>query len=399
MSAVPGTRPLDGVVVVTLEHAVAAPFATRQLADLGARVIKLERPGVGDFARGYDETVRGTSSVFFWLNRSKESVALDVKHPRAPELIERLLARADVFVQNLAPGAAQRLGLGSEDLLARHPRLIVCNVSGFGDGGPYRDRKAYDLLIQGEAGIISVTGTEEVPAKVGISVADIAGGMYGFSGILAALLQRARTGRGDVLDISLFDALAEWMGHPLYYTEHGGNQPARMGTAHPIIAPYGSFSTRDGDEILIAVQNEREWRMFCAVVLGDTGAASDERYSSMSARVANRAALDQMIGCRLAELEAEEALRLLDEANIASARVNQLRDLARHPQLVERGRWQDVATPFGDVPGLLPPGLPRGAPPRMDPVPALGAHTEQVVEWLGFSAQERAAMRAEGLFE
>ena len=399
MSAAQVTGPLDGIVVVSLEHAVAAPFATRQLADLGARVIKVERPGVGDFARGYDETVRGTSSVFFWLNRSKESLTLDVKHPRAAELLERLLARADVFVQNLAPGAATRLGLGSEELLARHPRLVVCNISGFGDTGPYRDRKAYDLLIQGEAGVISVTGTEDVPSKVGISVADIAGGMYGFSGILAALLQRARTGRGDVLDISLFDALAEWMGHPLYYTEYGGNQPARMGAAHPIIAPYGSFATRGGDEILIAVQNEREWHAFCTIVLGDPTAAEDPRWSTMSARVTNRTALDETIRGRLTQLDAVEALRLLDRANIASARVNQLRDVARHPQLVERGRWQDVATPFGDVPGLLPPGLPRGVPPRMDPVPALGQHTEQVVEWLGFSAEEREAMRAEGLFE
>lgn len=393
------SRPLDGVVVVTLEHAVAAPFATRQLADLGARVIKVERPGVGDFARGYDETVRGTSSVFFWLNRSKESLAVDVKHPGAPELLERLLARADVFVQNLAPGAAQRLGLGSEELLARHPRLIVCNISGFGDGGPYRDRKAYDLLVQGEAGIISITGTEEVPAKVGISVADIAGGMYGFSGILASLIQRGRTGRGDVLDISLFDALAEWMGHPMYYAEYGGTQPARMGTAHPIIAPYGAFATRDGTEILIAVQNEREWRSFCTVVLADPDAALDDRFASMSARVANRPALDQMIGARLAGIEAADVLRLLDEARIASARVNQVRDLARHPQLVERGRWADVQTPFGAVPGLLPPGLPRESPPRMDPVPALGEHSEQVVEWLGYSTTERAAMRDDGLFE
>ncbi|SFE32811.1 CaiB/BaiF CoA transferase family protein [Blastococcus tunisiensis] len=394
-----GARPLEGVVVVTLEHAVAAPFATRQLADLGARVIKVERPGVGDFARGYDETVRGTSSVFFWLNRSKESLTLDVKHPRAPELLDRLLERADVFVQNLAPGAAQRLGLGGDELLARHPRLVVCNISGFGDAGPYRDRKAYDLLIQGEAGVISVTGTEDVPSKVGISVADIAGGMYGFSGILAALLQRSRTGRGDVLDISLFDALIEWMGHPLYYTEYGGTQPVRMGTAHPIIAPYGAFATQEGDEILVAVQNEREWRAFCTVVLGDPAAASDPSWSTMSGRVADRTALDAMIGDRFAQLGSGEALRLLDEASIASARVNQLRDVARHPQLVDRDRWQDVATPFGPVPGLLPTGLPRGASPRMDPVPALGEHTEQVVEWLGFSAEDRAAMRADGLFE
>lgn len=390
-------QPLEGVVVLALEQAVAGPFATRQLADLGARVIKIERPEVGDFARGYDEAVHGMSSAFFWANRSKESITLDLKHPDAAGVLERLLSRADVLVQNLAPGAAERLGLDTDRLRADHPRLIVCNISGYGTDGPYRDKKAYDLLIQGEAGIISQTGTPEEPAKVGTSIADIAGGMYAYSGVLAALLERERTGEGSVLDVSLFDSLIEWMSYPLYYTEYGGTAPVRMGTSHPTIAPYGGFRTKDGHEVLLAVQSEREWRRFCAVVLGDEGPADDPRFCTMSARVANRAELQQLVGDRLATLTVEDAVALLDSAEIASAHVTEMTNLADHPQLRARARWRDVDSPVGRVPALLPPVVPRGADPRMDPVPTLGAHTEAVLQWLGYTTAETDRMRSQGL--
>ncbi|WP_153395618.1 CaiB/BaiF CoA transferase family protein [Ornithinicoccus halotolerans] len=390
-------RPLAGVVVLALEQAVAGPFATRQLADLGARVIKIERPGTGDFARGYDETVQGMSSAFFWANRSKESIALDLKHPDAPAVLERLVSRADVLVQNLAPGAAERLGLDSDRLRADHPRLVVCNISGYGQDGPYRDRKAYDLLVQGEAGIISLTGTPQEPAKVGTSIADIAGGMYAYSGVLAALLERERTGEGTVLDVSLFDSLVEWMSYPLYYTEYGGTAPARMGTSHPTIAPYGAFRTKDGHEVLLAVQSEREWRRFCGVVLGDEGPAEDPRFCTMSARVANRPELQRLVGDRLAALTVEEAVALLDRAEIASAHVTEVTDLADHPQLRARGRWRDVDSPVGQVPALVPPVVPRGADPRMDPVPELGAHTDSVLRWLGYTVEDTQRMRQQGL--
>lgn len=389
--------PLDGVVVVALEQAVAGPFATRQLADLGARVIKIERPGVGDFARDYDVTVHGMSSAFFWLNRSKESVTLDVKHPVAAEVIDRLLSRADVFLQNLAPGAADRLGLDSDSLRSSHPRLVVCNLSGYGTGGPYQDKKAYDLLIQAEAGILSLTGSPEEPAKVGTSIADIAGGMYAYSGILAALFARERSGEGSVVDVSLFDALVEWMAYPMYYTQYGGTPPARMGTSHPTIAPYGAFSTRDGHELLLAVQNEREWANLCGTVLGDEAAAVDERFSSMSARVANRPALQELIGGRIAALGMSEAVALLERAQIAYAHVTSATELPDHPQLRERGRWRDVDSPVGPLAALIPPVLFRGVEPRMDAVPALGAHTDSVLGWLGYSPQETHQMQQEGL--
>lgn len=390
-------RPLEGILIVAVEQAVAGPFATRQLADLGARVIKIERTGVGDFARSYDETVNGMSSAFFWANRSKESLTLDVKHPEAPLVLRRLMSRADVFVQNLAPGAAQRLGLGPDELRSVDPSLVVCNITGYGPDGPYRDKKAYDLLVQAEAGIISVTGSPDDPAKVGTSIADIAGGMYAYSGVLAALFRRERTGEGAVIEVSLFDSLIEWMSYPLYYTEYGGKQPPRMGMSHPTIAPYGSFRTRDGHELLLAVQSEREWRNFCALVLGDESVAADERFQSMSRRVANRDDLQQVVGNRLGEVSIDDALALLDGGDIASARVTPVRDLARHPQLLARDRWQNVDTPVGPVPALRPPGLPQGSDPRMDAVPALGEHTDDVLRWLGYTAEETAQMRATGL--
>ena len=389
--------PLHGVVVVALEQAVAGPFATRQLADLGARVIKIERAEGGDFARAYDETVHGMSSAFFWANRSKESLTLDLKHPDAGGVLERLLARADVFVQNLAPGAAERLGLGTDRLRAAHPRLVICNISGYGSDGPYRDKKAYDLLIQGEAGIISLTGSPDEPAKVGTSIADIAGGMYAYASVLGALFDRERTGEGSAIDVSLFDSLVEWMSYPLYYTQYGGTPPARMGTSHPTIAPYGAFRTKDGHEVLLAVQSEREWRNLCSLVLRDESAADDERFSTMSARVANRSALQKLVGECIGSMETEEAVAMLERAGIASAHVTPVTELANHPQLRERGRWQDVDSPVGPVPALLPPAVPRGVEARMDAVPALGAHTDSVLDWLGYTSEEAGQMRLNGL--
>lgn len=389
--------PLESVLVVALEQAVAGPFATRQLADLGARVIKIERPGVGDFARDYDETVNGMSSAFFWLNRSKESVTLDVKHPDAADVVDRLLARADVFLQNLAPGAAERLGLGTDHLRSRYPRLVVCNLSGYGHDGPYRDKKAYDLLIQGEAGIISLTGSATEPAKVGTSIADVAGGMYAYSSVLGALFARERTGEGAAIDVSLFDSLVEWMGYPMYYTQYGGSAPARMGTSHPTIAPYGAFRTSDGHDVLLAVQSEREWRKLCSHVLQDDSVAEDERFATMSARVANRQALQTLVGDRIGALELSEAVAMLDGAQIANAHVTPATELAGHPQLQGRRRWRDVDSPVGPVAALIPPAVPRGVEPRMDAVPALGAHTESVLGWLGYTCKETEQMTANGL--
>ncbi|MGH8869161.1 MAG: CaiB/BaiF CoA transferase family protein [Actinomycetes bacterium] len=389
--------PLEGVTVVSLEQAVAAPLATRHLADLGARVVKVERRGSGDFARGYDETVKGLSSAFVWLNRSKESLTLDVKHPDAQGVLARLVARADVVVQNLAPGAARRVGLDAETLRADRDDLVVCDISGYGPDGPYRDRKAYDLLVQGEAGVISVTGTPESTAKVGVSIADIAAGMYAYSGVLAALFARERTGRGRAVEVSLFDALTEWMSHPMYYTEYGGTQPPRMGTSHPLIAPYGSYATQEGRELLVAVQNEREWRRLCAVVLEDEQIADDERFATMSRRVAHREALDEVVGARLRALEASEAVALFEQAQIAFAHVNTVGELAGHPQLVARDRWTQVGSPVGPLDALVPPGVPAAADARMDPVPGLGEHTDSVLGWLGYSATEVEQMRAQEL--
>jgi crotonobetainyl-CoA:carnitine CoA-transferase CaiB-like acyl-CoA transferase len=368
------SAPLEGVLVVALEHAVAAPFATRQLADLGARVIKVERPG-GDFARRYDRTVNGGSSYFVWLNRGKESIELDLKSPDDRPLLDAMLARADVCVQNLAPGVATRLRLDAATLRAARPELIHCTISGYGDPGPYAGRKAYDLMMQGEAGLILATGTEESPSKAGISVADIATGMYAHSGILAALLSRQSTGQGAELRVAMIDALAEWMQQPAYYGAYGGGPPLRTGPRHPSIAPYGPFRTADGSEILLGVQNEREWREFCERVLGRPGLATDPRFATNVGRVENRRALAAIIAEVIGQLSAEQATGLLESAGIANARLRRPDELFEHPQLVQRGRVDTVSTPDGPVLALLPPVESSTSTPRMGAVPALGEHS------------------------
>ena len=390
-------RPLDGITVVTLEHAIAAPFATRQLADLGARVIKVERPGVGDFARGYDSRVRGLASHFVWTNRSKESLALDIKHPEARQILKRLIQEhADVLVQNLAPGATARLGLGYQDLVAQKPGLIVCDISGYGNDGPYRDKKAYDLLIQAEAGFLSVTGTKETPSKAGPSIADIAAGMYAFSNILAALIERQKTGKGRRIDISMLEALGEWMSYPLYYAFDGAAPPARTGASHATIYPYGLFRAGDGNTVLLGLQNEREWVAFCEFVLRRPELAREERFAGNARRNAARQELEAIIDATFASLSAAEVIERLEQANIANARANDMDALWAHPQLQARARWRNVGTPRGEVPALLPPGSWEDGDPRMDPVPALGEHTGAILEQLGYSAAQVAVLRAEG---
>lgn len=382
MTSQPRMLPLAGVTVVACEQAVAAPLATRHLADLGARVIKVERPDTGDFARHYDETVRGMSSHFVWLNRSKESLALDLKQPDAVATMLRLLERADVFVQNFAPGAAERLGLGAAALRDRFPRLITCSISGYGADGPYRDAKAYDLLIQSEAGLVSVTGTDERPAKSGIPAADIGAGMYAFSGILAALYERERTGAGTEIEVSLFDALTEWMGFPLYYTGYGGEPPRRTGTHHAAIAPYGTFTAGDGTEIVLAVQNEREWVLFCDQVLERADLAIDPRFDNGSRRVVNRAALQEEIARVLDVLTGDELAGRLATARIAYARRREVVEVLEHPQLAARGRWGEVDSPVGPLRALLPPIVLPGRTARMGPIPSVGEHNEEILHWL-----------------
>lgn len=375
--------PLQGITVVSLEQAVAAPFATRQLADLGARVIKIERPEVGDFARAYDKTVLGQSSHFVWLNRSKESLTLDVKHSDAKQILDRLLAKADVFVQNLVPGAAARLGLSSEALTQQHPRLIVCNISGYGPDGPYSQKKAYDLLIQCEAGVVSVSGTPETPSKTGISIADIAAGMYGYTGILTALYQRERTGRGAAFDVSMFEALGEWMGYPAYFTGYGGKQPARTGAAHATIHPYGPFPVGDGKTVFFGIQNEREWVSFCATVLNQPLLAKDPRFDSIGQRNANREALTRIIVDVFSQLTAEQVVARLDAAQIANARLNDMQEFWDHPQFKARDRWREVDSPKGRIKALLPPVNLDGEELRMDPIPSVGQHTRAILVELG----------------
>jgi itaconate CoA-transferase len=385
--------PLSGITVVSLEQAVAAPFATRQLADLGARVVKVERPEVGDFARGYDRTVKGLASHFVWLNRSKESVTLDLKQDGAKEILNRLIESADVFVQNLAPGATGRLGFGAQTLRERHPSLIVCDVSGYGSSGPYRDKKAYDLLVQCEAGVVSITGTPDTPSKVGVSIADIACGMYAYSGILAALFRRERTGEGAAIEVSLFEALAEWMGFPAYFTMYGGKEPPRTGASHAAIAPYGPFECGDGEVIFLGIQNEREWERFCEAVLEQPALANDERFTSNSERVENRDDLHQEIEAILEELSSQEAIDRLDNAKIASARMRTLRDFLDHPQLEARGRWREVGSPVGPLRALLPPATMDGAEPVMAPIPTVGEHTDKILAELGYSDDAVASLR------
>jgi itaconate CoA-transferase len=388
--------PLEGITIVALEQAVAAPFATRQLADLGARVIKIERPGGGDFARGYDEIVRGLSGYFVWLNRSKESLALDLKHPEAGHIIHRLLERADLFVQNLAPGAAERLGFGVEALTARYPRLIICSISGYGASGPYRDKKAYDLLVQGETGLISVTGTPETPVKVGISAADISAGMYAYTGMLTALYRRERTGKGAALEVSLFDALGEWMSYPAYYAAYKGVEPPRAGAEHATIAPYGPFRAGDGKLVTLGVQNEREWLRFCEVVLEQPEIAADPRFDRNSKRVANREALHTIINDLFSRLTVAEVIARLEEAQIANARINTMQEFWEHPQLETRQRWREVGSPAGPIKALLPPVTMRDVEPRMDPIPAVGQHTDAILRSIGYTNEQIDHLRAEG---
>jgi itaconate CoA-transferase len=369
-------RPLDGITVVSVEQAVAAPFATRQLADLGARVIKVERPGEGDFARSYDRSVRGQSSYFVWLNRSKESLALDLKAPGDLEILHALLGRADVFVQNLGPGAADRLGLGAGALSARHARLVVCSISGYGPESP---RKAYDLLVQAETGLLALTGTPEQMARVGVSVADIAAGVYAYSGILAALYTRATTGRAPAVSVSLFEALAEWLGAPAYYTQYGGEPPPRSDARHATIAPYGPFDVKDGT-VLLGVQNQREWAALCSLI-GEPSLVGDARFATNPDRVANRTALESLLAARLTTVDSAT----LAKAGIATAPVNSVAQFLAHPLLVERGRWVEVQTPNGPIMALRPPADLTGVSPRMDPVPAVGQHTEAILNELGIT--------------
>lgn len=389
-------RPLDGITVIALEQAVAAPFATRQLADLGARVIKIERPNAGDFARGYDETVKGMSSHFVWLNRSKESLTLDLKHPRAAPILERLLDRADVVIQNLAPDAARRLGLGAESLRPKYPRLIVCDISGYGDNGPYASKKAYDLLVQAEAGVLSVTGTADTPSKVGISIGDIATGMYAYSGILTALYQREKSGKGTRIEVTLFEALAEWMGYPLYYTHFGGTAPARTGPNHATIVPYGRYQTGDGKSIMLGLQNEREWAVFCKKVLLQPELAQDLRYDSNSKRAAKRAEIDALIGKICATLTIDQLIERLDASGIANARINSPDEVWEHPQLKARNRWREMDSPVGPLTTLLPPATMPDFEARLDKIPALGEHTEPILAELGYSSEDIFELRKTG---
>ena len=386
-------RPLDNITVVALEHAIAAPFCTRQLADLGARVIKVERLGEGDFARAYDERVRGLSSHFVWVNRSKESVTLDLKQAAARTVLQQLISRADVFVQNLAPGAAARLGLSAAALRGAHPRLVVCDISGYGGDGPYRDRKAYDLLIQSEAGFLSVTGTAAEPVKAGCSIADIAAGMYAYTGVLAALFQRGRTGEGAHIDVSMLEALAEWMSYPLYYAYDGAAPPPRSGAAHATIYPYGPFATGDGRSVMLGLQNEREWAAFCGDVLQQPALAADPRFCGSSRRHENREALRAIILARFSTMSAAQVVATLEAAQIASAHVNDMAGVWAHPQLAARGRWVDVGSPAGPIRAQKPPGASDAFDYRMDAVPALGEHTQSILRELGYSGPQIAQLR------
>jgi crotonobetainyl-CoA:carnitine CoA-transferase CaiB-like acyl-CoA transferase len=390
------TRPLDGITVISLEHAIAAPFCSRQLADLGARVIKVERPGGGDFARAYDQRVKGQSSHFVWVNRSKESLTLDLKQPDALQVLKDLLATADVLVQNLAPGATARMGLTPEMLRREFPKLIVCNISGYGEDGPYRDKKAYDLLIQSEAGFLSVTGTPEEPCKSGSSIADIAAGMYAYTSVLAALIQRGRTGEGSHIDVSMLESLGEWMGFPMYYAFDGAPPPARSAAAHATIYPYGPFPVGDGGTVMLGLQNEREWVLFCHWVLEDPALSADPRFDSTARRHEHRATLRALIVERFAPLSTRQVLERLDAAQIANARMNDMADLWNHEQLKARDRWRQVGSPKGDIPALLPPGRHSAFEYRMAAVPAVGEHTQAILQALGKSEADIQALQAAG---
>ena len=390
------TRPLEGITVVSLEHAIAAPFCTRQLADLGARVVKVERPGAGDFARAYDTRTNGLASHFVWVNRSKESLTLDLKQPAALQVLQDLLAKADVLVQNLAPGAAERMGLSYEKLRERFPRLVVCDISGYGDDGPYRDKKAYDLLIQSEAGFLSVTGTQDEPCKAGISIADIAAGMYAYTGVLAALMQRQKTGQGSRIDVSMLEALGEWMGFPMYYAYEGAAPPPRSGASHATIYPYGPFVAGDGKTVMLGLQNEREWKVFCDKVLLQPQLATDPRFATNSERNTHRAALREIILQAFGTMSAEEVIARLEQAQIANAHVNDVADMWAHPQLRARGRVVPVASPAGELSALLPPGVNSSFDYRMDAIPAVGQHTEAILRELGRDAEAIGKLKDSG---
>lgn len=389
-------RPLDGITVVSLEHAIAAPFCTRQLADLGARVIKVERPGAGDFARAYDERVNGMSSHFTWVNRSKESLTLDLKQESALAALKKLLKTADVLVQNLAPGAAARMGLTAELLQKDNPGLILCDISGYGNNGPYRDKKAYDLLIQSEAGFLSVTGTPETPSKAGNSIADIAAGMYAYTNVLAALLQRGKTGKGSTIDVSMLESLGEWMSYPLYYAYEGAAPPPRNGASHATIYPYGPFKAGDGGTVMLGLQNDREWVLFCEVVLENQALAKDERFDKNFKRNERRDELLSIIDACFSKLTTQQVIAKLDQAQIANARLNDMQGLWGHDQLKARDRWVQVGSPVGPIPAMLPPGSNDSFDYRMDEIPAVGQHTEAILTELGISADEIAKMRGQG---
>ena len=392
---------LDGITVVSLEHAIAAPFCTRQLADLGARVIKIERPQVCDFARKYDERVDGMSSHFVWTNRSKESLTLDLKHEQAKAIVKQLLLKADVLVQNLAPGAASRLGFSYEELVEINPRIIVCDISGYGDDlinpGPYRDKKAYDLLIQSESGFLSITGTDEQSVKAGCSIADISAGMYAYSNILAALIERGKTGKGKRIDVSMLESMTEWMGYPLYYTLNGESSPPRSGASHATIYPYGPFPTGDQKQVVLGVQNDREWHTFCEVVLDSPELYLDVRFSTNTLRSQNRHTLFQMIEQKFSLWTQTEIMQRLESANIANARVNEIQDLWQHPQLQARQRWIEVDSPVGKIPTLKPVGLSNAGDFTVQAIPSLGQHTLSILNELDFNPEYIQSLELEGI--